>query len=196
MASCVTVPFAIISFARHAPDDTMLVFKHHPMDRGYADYNRLIRSESARLGLSGRVIYIHDQRLPPLLDNARGVVVINSTVGLSAIQHGRPTKVCGRAIYDMPGLTAPVSLDAFWRRATEFSPDMALFRKFRDYVISRTQINGSYYKRIKESALSCGIIWDNGLGGQGEYAPAGRSVTARGMKTQEHKAGMSRVDSA
>ena len=30
------------SFARHAPRGRLLVFKHHPMDRGYCDYAELI----------------------------------------------------------------------------------------------------------------------------------------------------------
>ncbi len=163
------------SFSEHAPEETLLVFKHHPRDRGYTDYTALIRRLATRLKIRERVLYIHDQRLPPLLDGARGVVVINSTVGLSGIVHNRPVKVCGRSIYDMPGLTAPVSLDAFWKRAEEFPPDPALFDRFKRYMISRTLLNGSFYKRLKGSPLSSGIVWN----------PAGRAPSARVARRPE-----------
>jgi capsular polysaccharide export protein len=73
------------SFAHHAPQNTTLVIKHHPLDRAYHDYTQLIRKRVGELGLQGRCLYIHGQHLPTLLQSACGVVVINSTVGLSAI---------------------------------------------------------------------------------------------------------------
>nr|VFJ44479.1 MAG: capsular polysaccharide export protein [Candidatus Kentron sp. FM]VFJ57568.1 MAG: capsular polysaccharide export protein [Candidatus Kentron sp. FM]VFK06580.1 MAG: capsular polysaccharide export protein [Candidatus Kentron sp. FM] len=36
------------SFAGHGPDDTLLVFKHHPMERGYKDYTASIGRLSKR----------------------------------------------------------------------------------------------------------------------------------------------------
>ena len=151
------------SFARYAPPDTLLVFKHHPLDRGYADYAELIDNLRARYpNLAGRLLYVHDCHLPDLLDAARGVVVINSTVGLSAIIHERPVKVHGgRAFYDMCGLTAQVSLDAFWKRAEEFRPDPELVRRFQAYVIRKTQINGNFYRKCRGSTLRCGLLWND-----------------------------------
>jgi capsule polysaccharide modification protein KpsS len=75
-----------------------------------------------------------------------GAVVINSTVGFSALSHGAPEKTCGFAIYDIPGLTFPGSLDEFWSTAQDFRPDPELFARFRAYVIDQTQINASFYK--------------------------------------------------
>ena len=151
------------SFARYAPPDTLLVFKHHPLDRGYADYAEIIDNLRARYpNLAGRLLYVHDCHLPDLLDAARGVVVINSTVGLSAIIHERPVKVHGgRAFYDMCGLTAQVSLDAFWKRAEEFRPDPELVRRFQAYVIRKTQINGNFYRKCRGSTLRCGLLWND-----------------------------------
>ncbi len=152
------------SFARYAPAETLLVFKHHPLDRGYADYARVIAALRDRYpNLAGRLLYVHDCHLPDLLDAARGVVVINSTVGLSAIIHERPVKVHGgHAFYDMRGLTAQVSLDAFWKRAGEFRPDPELVRRFQAYVIRRTQINGNFYRKCGGSPLRCGLLWESG----------------------------------
>ncbi|MDD1649169.1 MAG: capsular biosynthesis protein [Methylococcaceae bacterium] len=147
------------SFARHAPEDTFLVFKHHPMDRGYRDYTALIARVAKAAGIGQRVHYIHDQHLPSLLDHARGVVVVNSTVGLSALLHGAATKVCGKALYDMPGLTFQGALDQFWRAAPDSKPDLALYQRFRDYLVARTQLNGSFYKPMKLAGSRAGVVW-------------------------------------
>ncbi|RYF40799.1 MAG: capsular biosynthesis protein, partial [Comamonadaceae bacterium] len=122
------------SFAHHAPRDTFLVFKHHPMDRGYRSYSRFIRTVARREGIAARVMYIHDQHLPTLLTHARGVVVINSTVGLSALHHRTPTFACGNALYDMPGLTYQGRLDDFWAAAPKNKPNATLYRRFRHHV--------------------------------------------------------------
>lgn len=133
----------IPSFARHAPTNTHLVIKHHPLDRGFRDYTQLIRSLASAWGVADRVVYVHDLHLPTLLRNAVGTVTINSTVGLSSLFHGTPVRVQGGAIYDIPGLTHQGSLDAFWSRPGKI--DTALYRKFKAYVIRNTQINGSFY---------------------------------------------------
>ncbi|HQV12098.1 MAG TPA: hypothetical protein PKW52_12195 [Nitrospira sp.] len=131
------------SFACSAPEDCYLVFKHHPMDRGHRNYGRQIMDQAEEAGLGDRVLYIHDQHLPTLLKAARGVVVINSTVGLSALLHGAPVKVLGRCIYDLNGLTHQGRLDSFWREPKSASPDV--FSRYRDYLIHLTQVNGSFY---------------------------------------------------
>ncbi len=147
------------SFGRHAPEDTVLVIKHHPMDRGYTNYTPLIRQVSERAKVVSRVFYLHDQHLPTLLRHALGVAVINSTAGLSAIHHGIPTKVCGTAIYDMAGLTSRKSLDEFWKSAPEDPPDRELYGRFREQLIARTQLNGSFYRLLRNTGLECGLLW-------------------------------------
>jgi len=147
------------SFAANAPADAYLSIKHHPLDRAYHDYARLIVAYAKALGVDERVVYIHDQHLPTLLDHARGVVVINSTVGLSAIHHGTPTKVCGDAIYDLPGLSYQGGLDDFWRDSAQFEVSQELYQRFRSYVIHGTQLNGSFYRRLDVPSSAAGLIW-------------------------------------
>src|SRR3990170_2158527 len=149
----------IASFAAHAPKDTILVLKHHPMDRGYIDYSSLIGKLVCKYCLENRCFYIHDQNLPALLKRTRGVVVINSTVGLSAIHHGAPVKVCGIAIYDIKGLTYQGSLDRFWNESGSFAPNHGLYERFRSFLIRRTQLNGSFYKRLHLNKMHSGIRW-------------------------------------
>lgn len=148
------------SFATHAAGDTVLVIKHHPMDRGYHDYCKVIQKFAAEAGVANRVMYIHDQHLPTLLEHAQGVVLINSTVGLSALSHGTALKCCGRALYDIKGLTYQGSLDAFWREAASFEFNRELFQQFLGYLIDTTQLNGSFYRRLPVPGSAAGLVWE------------------------------------
>lgn len=145
------------SFANTAPDDCTLVFKHHPIDRGYSDYTADVKRLAKQHGLTGRLQYIHDQHLPTLLSHSRGVVAINSTVGLSALDHAAPVKVTGKAIYDMEGLTYQGSLDDFWQAAGTWLPDLDLHAKFKNYIIATTQINGSIYKPLQPRTVNADV---------------------------------------
>lgn len=136
----------ILSFANHARAKSYLIFKHHPMDRGYRNYAKLINKLSEKYHVEGKILYVHDIHLPTLLKNAIGCVTINSTVGLSAIFHQCPLKVCGEAFYDIKGLTYPKKLHFFWREAHAYKPNFRLSSNFRAYLIQNNQINGNFYK--------------------------------------------------
>jgi capsular polysaccharide export protein len=148
----------VISFAQHAPGDTVLAIKHHPLDRGYHDYGRLIRAFAERFDLQDRLVYMHDQHLPTLFEHVRGVVVINSTVGFSALTHAAPLKTLGVAIYDLEGLAFQGPLDEFWAATESFRPDMALFHRFRAYMVQKTQINGSFYRGQVDARVCASIL--------------------------------------
>ncbi|MCU0977301.1 MAG: capsular biosynthesis protein [Steroidobacteraceae bacterium] len=145
------------SFARNAPADRVLVFKHHPLDRAYRDYGALLGSLAAELGLGDRLRYAHDLHLPTLLRHAEGVVTVNSTAGASALLHGVPTKVLGDAVYDLPGLTSQCPLDAFW--ASPEAVDRDLYRRFSAYVRRSVLANGSFYRALPGVASPSGICW-------------------------------------
>ena len=142
----------VASFSAHAEPRHHLVFKHHPMDRGQRDYRRLIERLCGEHGVAGRVHYVHDVHLPTLLRHARGVVMINSTVGLSTLYHYKPLKVMGRALYDMEGLTFQGELAQFWTSEAHFDRD--LWRRFRAYLITQTQLNGAFYGRDFHTMLA------------------------------------------
>ena len=135
------------SFAEYAPTETLLIIKHHPLDRGRKNYEVYIAALASKLGISERVTTIHDLHLPSCLKNAIGTVTINSTVGFSSLFHHTPTITLGNAIYNIDGLTSKgMLLDDFWRNYKE--PDDKLFHKFRNYLIESTQLNGSFYGRF------------------------------------------------
>ncbi len=133
------------SFALHAPPDHLLVVKNHPLDTGIACYGQVIEQLAHKHGIASRLRFLNGGHLPTLLADAKGVVVVNSTVGLSALHHGRPLIALGSAIYGIPGLTWQGSVDTFWTGAT--APDMHLYQLFLNYVLYKTQINGDFYTK-------------------------------------------------
>ncbi len=146
------------SFARNARPTDFLVFKHHPMDKAYSDYRRLIRSLGEKTGLGDRLIYIHGLSMPMLLDHALGLVCVNSTTGISAMEHGVPVKVLGTAFYDIPGLVSDQPLDRFWQQPG--TVDFALYHRFRNWLLLNNQMDGSYYRRLPGVDTPTAIIWE------------------------------------
>ncbi|WP_445400405.1 capsule biosynthesis protein [Zobellella sp. An-6] len=142
------------SFAKYAPDQAVLLFKHHPMDRGYTNYGRLLRQEGKRLAIADRVFYGFDLSLPELYHHCKGVVTVNSTVGISALLHHVPTITLGQALYDIPGLTSQCSLNAFWNRPQPVN--LKLFKQLRTFLLANTQLNGSFYCSPEQT---CRQIW-------------------------------------
>lgn len=134
------------SFSLHGKDEQVLCFKHHPMDRGYTHYSKLIRQLAREFGVSGRVFYCHDNSLPELYHHASGVVTVNSTVGMSALLHRLPVKTMGRALYDIPGLTHQGSLDSFWQNPQPVN--VQLFKRFHSLLFRETQVNGSFFRQF------------------------------------------------
>jgi capsular polysaccharide export protein len=133
------------SFARHAPRDAWLVIKNHPLDMGLMNFARIVSACEQRFALQGRTVYLEDGDLTALARHARGVVTVNSTVGLVALEHGTPTLALAGAIYHLPGLTFQGALDDFW--CAPEPPDATLFASFRRVVMHATQINGGLYCR-------------------------------------------------
>ncbi len=175
----------IKSFARHAPPTTFLVFKHHPLDRGYRDYTVLIRACARELGIGHRVKYLHDWSLPGLLKHCRGVVTINSTVGISALHHARPVKALGRSIYDMHGLTYQGELHRFW--VDPGTVDHELFLRFRAWLMRNIQVPGSFYRVAAAPRNRTGMKWPariveaHGLGAREGQACAAEPSTVVGI---------------
>jgi capsular polysaccharide export protein len=158
----------IHSFAQFSAVDSYLVIKHHPMDRAYNDYSSFIEGLLQKHKVQNRVLYIHDQHLPTVLEHARGVVLVNSTVGLSALHYGTPLMVCGEAIYDLAGLAFQGPLANFWKEAGLEAMNRDLYQRFRNYLIKHTQLNGSFYRRLKLVDSVAGLVWAQASTGASE----------------------------
>ena len=116
--------------------------KLHPLDNGIANFRKQATRIAKRLKLGRRVLVMDGGHLPTLLSQSEGVVVVNSTTGLSALHHGRPVTVLGSAIFDIPGLTYR---DRSTASGAEPPPDQELFKAFRKVVLARAQVNGSFF---------------------------------------------------
>ena len=150
---------AFASFAAFAPTDSVLVVKQHPLDYGVEHTPRLFESLVKELNLEGRAYYLRKTSIDIVLDNADGFLTVNSTAGLAGVQRGLPVKCCGKAIFDMEGLTFQGSLNAFWTEATP--PDAPTVDAFIGYLTKYSQINGALYapKGIElASRALCDII--------------------------------------
>ncbi len=136
----------IESFSLHASSDSRLVFKLHPLDPGLVDYERVVERLAAEHEISDRVMFLDGGNLNSLARRSRGAVTINSTAGLATVGFGCPTKVLGRAVYDIEGLTDRKPLNRFWNEPK--APDADLFLRFRYVMMERTQINGAFYTPV------------------------------------------------
>lgn len=137
---------SIQSFAAHAPKDTRLVFKIHPMERGHNNLTPMILRNAAACGVADRIDVIETGSLGLLTRHAAGMITVNSTSGLSAIFHGVPLMALGQAIYAHEKLaTITPDFDGFWTS---------------DHVAS-SELRRAYIARIKNEALMPGDFYCN-----------------------------------
>ncbi len=140
------IQITLKSFANNAPKDALLVIKNHPLDPWFVDYANLINQTVKNNNIDeSRIIYIESGDLNALLKKTQGVVLVNSTVGTTALAHNCPVIALGKAIYDIKGLTFQGSLDDFWQHTNP--PDKDLFNAFQYSIIQNSQINGAFYNR-------------------------------------------------
>lgn len=131
------------SFAENALDHTLLLVKNHPLNIGVYNHRANTRKAAASYGITDRVAYIEFGDLTALLRAARGVIVVNSTVGPSALFQGCPVIALGKAFYDMDGLTHQGGLHTFWTRPEQPNPD--LVHAFQRVLATTVCINGCYF---------------------------------------------------
>ena len=138
------------SFAGHALPEAQLLVKVHPLDNGLINWRRFIQKTSETLGLAGRVIFLDGGNLDDLLSTSRGVVTVNSTAGLNAVQKAIPVKVLGAAVFDIDGLTDQAALDDFWKdpKGPEEPLRTAFFRLFAEAI----QVRGNFYSEAGTDA--------------------------------------------
>lgn len=146
----------VASFAAHAPGGMRLVVKQHPLDNGWERWGRVLARLAAQAGVADRVVCIDGGNLAALIDGSAGVVTVNSTVGLHAIHRGRPVKVLGNAVYDIPGLTHQGDLDGFWRAPQPVDPGLAL--AYRAALAAEIQVRGSFYHPAGRRAAQAEIV--------------------------------------
>ncbi len=140
----------ITSFSRHAPAQTHLFFKQHPLDNGWERWGKIIRHLARKQHLAERVHLLIGGDLAKLLRQAKGCVLINSTVGMQALSLGCPVKALGTAIYDVEGLCHQKSLDSFWQNPTR--PDTSLVHDLQRALAGTIQVKGNFFTAAGQKA--------------------------------------------
>jgi len=144
----IAADYVLESFARHAPDDCVLLVKEHPLDSGYRNWRHYLGKAAARRGLADRVLHIDGGNLDALAAAALGMVCVNSTSGTLALEGGTPVIVLGEAVYDVPGITYQGQLDEFW--SAPGKPDRALYAAFKRMLHAKCLVRGGL---ASESAI-------------------------------------------
>jgi capsular polysaccharide export protein len=134
---------ALASFARAAPVQDHLLIKVHPLDPGLKRWDRRVERMASVAGLAGRVHVAWAGPLDRMMQEARGVLTVNSTLGLRAVELGVPIKAMGQAVWDVAGLAHRGTLDAWWHEAT--APEPALRRAFLAGLQATTQARGAFF---------------------------------------------------
>jgi len=135
--------YVIGSFAEYGPPNSHLLVKNHPLDSGLGNLRHLTAKIATARNVANRVVFIDEGNFNSLSQASLGVVVNNSTAGLTAMGQSIPVKVLGKAIFNIEGLADQKPLDEFWQ--TPAPPELALFERFRAFVIASTQVEGSFH---------------------------------------------------
>ncbi|MFT3988269.1 hypothetical protein [Aestuariivirga sp.] len=145
------VEFCLAEFAASETRDAILVFKNHPLDNGVINLARLIREESARLNLEGRVFFVETGKLVPLLEKSVSATAVNSTACHQALRRGIPTMVLGKAVFNHPQIVPRMRLAAFFRARPQ--KDIRYYDRLVNLLRLTCQVNGGFYSRQGRVAL-------------------------------------------
>ncbi|GAA4005715.1 capsular biosynthesis protein [Sphingomonas humi] len=132
--------YVVESFAAYAPADAHLLLKKHPLDPSFFNWTGWARDMARANGLEGRLHVIDGGDIDNILDNARGLVCVNSTSATLALARSIPVCAVGEAIYKLPGLTHEGHLDSFW--ADPRPPEDGLYDAFRRVLLARSLVRG------------------------------------------------------
>lgn len=140
------------SFCIHASKDCSLVIKLHPLYNSFFNCRRYISNLSESLNIKDRVLFISECSNKELISNSIGMVAINSTMGILALQHKKPVITLGNAIYAAPGLAQSSvangvyessALDRFWQN--HYVPNKICINLFFNLMKSYSLVYGNFY---------------------------------------------------
>lgn len=155
--SCVAdvIEHVVDSFARHAPREAVLVIKNHPLDPGLDRHASTVLGAAHSKCVADRVVFLETTNLSEIFPGTRGVVLVNSTTGLSAIWRHIPVFALADPIYNMRGLTHQGDLADFWTDPQ--APEEDLYHAFRHVLLHVNQVNGDFFTKtgIEHAVTNC-----------------------------------------
>ncbi|MBI2577532.1 MAG: hypothetical protein HYV77_01670 [Candidatus Wildermuthbacteria bacterium] len=119
----ITQEFVVEIISRHLPSGYTLYVKEHPASMGYFSVKMLrYLAKLPNVKIVSPLLNSYD-----LIENARAVCVINSTVGFEALMFPKPVITFGASFYRDKGVTLDVhdlyELPEIMRKALTFQPD-------------------------------------------------------------------------
>lgn len=132
----------IASFAT-SPSTYVLIIKSHPWDPGLKNWRNVIQQLAKKYQCAERINYLDGGNLDEMMQFSKGIITINSSSGVKALQLGSPVKVLGQAIYDVVGLTHQGNINDFWHQFNP--PEPKLLDNFLKLLASNYQIHGSFF---------------------------------------------------
>ena len=136
----------LTSFASAAPANTHIIIRNHPLDNGLIDYATFIDSFAKACSIRERVHFVEGAKANRMMDKSIGVVVLNSTIGITALRLGKPVYCVGTAIYAMEGLainSEQMPLDEFWQNKR--APQRDALADFERVLKTHALVNGNFY---------------------------------------------------
>lgn len=131
------------SFAAHAPPTAHLAVKVHPFDPGLKNWPRRLARMARAAGVTGRVHLVDAIDLDPVILRGAGMITVNSTAGIRALQLGKPVIALGEALYRVRGITHEGGLNSFWHSAQP--PDAELTDAFLRGIAHHLHVRGVFY---------------------------------------------------
>lgn len=126
-----------------------LVFKLHPLDGHARTREARIREMAEAHGLTDRIAIVHSGSIAQLSIHSRGMILINSTSGMTAIHHGTPLLVMGEAVFRHPSLVHcgndDADIEAFM--TDQLVADEETRRRYEDFLAREALAPGDYYGR-------------------------------------------------
>ena len=132
----------LVSFKQNANEEHHLLIKPHPYEENVLKRRKEVTQIADDLAISERVHFIEECDYSKFITNSLGLITINSTSGLYALEHNIPVKVLGKCFWDIARITHTDELNTFWTNPQK--PNEAGFKKLKEKIMS-TQFNGSFY---------------------------------------------------
>ena len=136
------IRMVLASFADHAPAQTSLIVKEHPLDSGLNGWRRIVTRMADEFGVLDRIAFVEQGDLLELVRGSRGMVTVNSTSGTLSLAAGKPVKVLGNAVYDLPEITDQQPLDQFWQAPQP--PNAETWDAFYRLMAQKCLIHGAF----------------------------------------------------
>jgi capsular polysaccharide export protein len=123
------------------------------MDRGHKSYRPFVKQLALLAKCEERVQVLDDGSIGLLIRHSLGLITVNSTSGLLALNHGKPLLALGDTFYGAEGLaTLPkndalsaAAIDNFWQNPT--APQKERVQQFVRHMYRQSLVNGSFYLR-------------------------------------------------